>query len=221
MRTIAFLGDSITFGYGLADSNKRYSTLLSESLGLEEQNYGIAGTLVARTALNATDGRSFVDRVGLIDGADVAVIFGGTNDYFWSDKPISGEENDAYFDHAVETLCKHIVANREGKVTLFVTPYPHNGVGNYLNGEKWRTSHRHDTDSVNFNGHTLRDYCRVIADTCRRYGIECLDLHDGFDFFGFDWWLHTIDGCHPNEEGHRLLAEAIEKRLRTMLGESV
>ena len=81
---IAFLGDSITFGYALEDKSCRYATLVSKALGFEEENYGITGTLVAKAGLNREDGKDFVSRAELIDGADVAVIFGGTNDYFWS-----------------------------------------------------------------------------------------------------------------------------------------
>ena len=80
MKTIGFLGDSITFGYALEDKSKRYATLLARSMGLEEVNHGITGTLVAKAGLNNDDDKDFVSRIHLVDDADVAVIFGGTND---------------------------------------------------------------------------------------------------------------------------------------------
>ena len=217
MKTIAFLGDSITHGTGLCDKGKRYSTILAERLGMVEENYGIPGTLMARAGLSLSDGTDFVSRMGLIDSADVAVIFGGTNDYFWSDTPISGGDGDEYFDRALEHICSHVRQTREGKITLFVTPYPHNGVGNFLGGEKWKSSCRHDTDGVNFNGHLLSDYASVIKKTCEKHALPCLDLHMEFDF---DWEKHTSDGCHPNEEGHRLLADAIEAELSMLLSKN-
>ena len=211
---IAFLGDSITCGYALPDVTKRYTTVLCKHLGLEEENYGITGTLVAKAGLNRVDGKDFVSRMPLIESVEIAVIFGGTNDYFWSDSPIYGEESDVYFAHAVETICEYIRRVRAGKLTLVVTPYPHNGVGNFLGGETWRTSSRHDTDAVNFCGHTLLEYAAVMEETCLKYGIPCLNLHKNFNF---DYRRHTLDGCHPNEEGHRLLAEAIENKLMTLM----
>lgn len=214
MKTIGFLGDSITCGYGLSDSSKRYATIVSQMLGMTEENYGITGTLVAKAGLNHSDGKDFVSRVSLVDGADVAVIFGGTNDYFWSDRPISGGNGEEYFDVALNAICLHVKTAREGKLTLFVTPYPHNGVGNYLGGEKWNTSSRHDTDAVNFNDHTLADYARTIENICESHGLPCLNLHENFDF---DHKKHTVDGCHPNEAGHTLLAEAIATAIRRLL----
>lgn len=211
---IVFLGDSITCGYALTDVTERYTTVLCRRLGLEEENHGITGTLVAKAGLNRTDGKDFVSRLHLIDEADIAVIFGGTNDYFWSDAPIDGGESDVYFAHAAKTLCEHIRRARAGKLTLVVTPYPHNGVGNFFGGETWRTSSRHDTDEVNFCGHTLAEYAAVLEETCLRWGIPCLDLHKNF---AFDYRIHTLDGCHPNREGHRLLAEAIETKLKTLM----
>ena len=212
--TIAFLGDSITCGYGLADPSVRYTVQVSEQLGLTEENHGITGTLMAQAGLNHSDGRDYVSRLHLIEHADIAVVFGGTNDYFWSDMPIRGGEDDRYFAHAVETVCRYITRVRAGKLTLVVTPYPHNGVGNYLGGQTWKTASRHDTDTRNFCGHTLSEYAAVMEDICRAYAIPCLNLHKNF---AFDHQCHTLDGCHPNEEGHRLLAEAIARELKTRL----
>ena len=211
---IAFLGDSITCGYGLSDIGKRYPTVLCAALGADEVNHGITGTLIATAGLNRTDGKDFVSRLHLIDDADIAVVFGGTNDYFWSDVPIGGGESDIDFAHAMVTICEYIRRVRAGRITLVVTPYPHNGVGNFLGGETWRTSSRHDTDTVNFCGHTLSEYAACMEETCRAYGIPCLNLHQ---HFAFDHRRHTLDGCHPNEEGHRLLAEAIGNQLKMLL----
>ena len=213
--TIAFLGDSITCGYGLTDPGVRYTALVAARLGLIEENYGITGTLVARAGLNSTNGKDYVSRLSLIDSADIAVVFGGTNDYFWSDMPIRGGEGECYFANAAETICRYINRVRAGKITLMVTPYPHNGVGNYLGGESWKASSRHDTDARNFCGHTLPEYAATIEEACLKYGIPYLNLHKDF---AFDHRVHTLDGCHPNEAGHRLLADAIGKRLQGLMG---
>lgn len=211
---IAFLGDSITLGYALDDRSKRYATLVASKLDMTEENYGITGTLVAKAGLNTTDGLDFVSRLDLIENADVAVIFGGTNDYFWSDRGIIGDD-DSYFATAIETVCKFVAEKRKNKKTLIVTPYPHNGIGNYFGGEHWRNDKsRHDTSEKNYSGNTLCDYAETIKSTAEKYGIPCLDL---FDNFPFDHTIHTSDGCHPNEEGHKLLCEVISEKLKQMI----
>lgn len=213
---IAFLGDSITCGYALEDKSKKYSTLVSDALDMTEKNYGITGTLIAKAGLNRDNDHAFVTRISLIDNADIAVVFGGTNDYFWSDAPIKGED-DSYFSHALETIVDHIKTHRKGKLTLFVTPYPHNGIGNFDGGEHWCDASRHNTEERNRNGHVLRDYVDEIARICIRNEIPYLNLHRDFMF---DWRIHTLDGCHPNENGHKLIAEKIVNELKTLMGEN-
>lgn len=211
---IAFLGDSITLGYALEDKRKRYATLVARELGMTEENYGITGTLMARAGLNTSDGLDFISRLELTESADVAVIFGGTNDYFWSDKGIFGED-DSYFAHALDTICKFVNEKRAGKLTLMVTPYPHNGIGNFFGGEHWCTDKsRHDTCEKNYTGNTLYDYAAVIKEKAREYNIPYLDL---FENFPFDHKIHTSDGCHPNEAGHELLCSVISKKLREIM----
>ena len=210
---IAFLGDSITLGYALEDKSKRYATLVANMLGAEEENYGITGTLVAKAGLNNSDGKDYVSRAGLIDEADVAVVFGGTNDYFWSDKGIEGE-GDEYFRHAIATLIERAKTVRAGKITLFVTPYNHHGKGNFEGATHFKESSWHDTDAKNYSGNTIFDYVDVIRKSCAEAGVPCLDLYDGFEF---DWRLHTSDGCHPNELGHELIANKVAAKLRELL----
>lgn len=102
---IGFLGDSITFGYGLANRERdRYAALVCRELGCEQVNLGVTGTLVARAGLSRDNGVSFLDRLPLLEGCDRAVVFGGTNDYFWSDAPLYGEGLDC-FAPAVDFLC--------------------------------------------------------------------------------------------------------------------
>ena len=174
---INFLGDSITLGYGLDNEETRYSTLVSTALGMEELNYGITGTLIAKAGLNQTNGKDFLSRAHLIDDADVAIVFGGTNDYFWSDHPIYGF-GDQYFESAIRKLVERIKEKRTGRITLFVTPYPHSGVGNFYGGSHWKESNRHDTSEKNYNGHILKDYVDVITDICKKNSIPCLNLFD-------------------------------------------
>lgn len=215
-KTIAFLGDSITLGYALEDRANRFSTVLSKRIGAVEENYGITGTLVAKAGLSRDDNTSYITRIANTDNAEYAIVFGGTNDYFHSDMPIypEGESDDvAYFSVALEKICEHLLAHHEKNKILLVTPYPHNGIGNFKGGENYRDRHAHDTSDVNYNGFVLADYVKATVDIANKYGIPVLDLHTNSDF---DWKTQTVDGCHPNNIGHIWLADKVEKKLYEM-----
>ncbi|MBQ2724924.1 MAG: SGNH/GDSL hydrolase family protein [Clostridia bacterium] len=199
---IAFLGDSITLGYGLENPACRFSAVLCGQLGANEINHGICGTLVACAGLSRENGTAYVDRIGSITGADRIVIFGGTNDYFWSDTPIEGD-TPAHFRYAVRELIRAAKERYPTDRILFVTPYSHHGIGNFAGGETWNTSSGHDTTAVNWVGHTLADYADVIVTECAQADVLCLNLHT----LPFDWRALTLDGCHPNADGHRWLCE--------------
>lgn len=206
---IAFLGDSITMGYALQNPEDRYTTRICHSLGAEEINFGITGTLMAKAGLNRNDERAFIDRLHFVQEAnpDFLIIFGGTNDYFWSDMPI-GDENSTsvYFHGAVEAICSQCITFLNPSCILIVTPYPHNGIGNFAGGTDFMDRSRHDTNAPNYNGHCLEDYANILVKAANKYHIPVLNLHaDG----NFDWKKYTSDGCHPNPEGHQWLAERI------------
>ena len=214
---ITFLGDSITLGYALPARYDRFPTVLSSRFGFTEDNQGITGTLVARAGLNNCNPLSYIDRIGLIRDSDFAVIFGGTNDYFWSDKPITppeGKEDDvSYFSVALDRICRYITENRKAGTTLLVTPYRHFGHGNFLGGNAFNDANDHPTDSVNYNGHTLSEYAEKIKAIALEYGIPVVDL---YNTEGFDYRTMTIDGCHPNTVGHLWLADQIGEALKKM-----
>lgn len=213
---IAFLGDSITLGYGLERKEDRYASLICRQIGATEANFGITGTLMARAGMNREDGNSFLDRLHLLEDADLVVIFGGTNDYFWSDSPIGNEDSgEDYFAGAVEEICQKISEIRDKKTILLVTPYSHNGIGNYDGGLHFQDASRHDTTEKNYHGHCLEEYADVLIKAAGRHNIAVLNLHE---CSGFEWKEHTLDGCHPNEEGHKWLAEQIGQSINAMCG---
>ena len=69
-------------------------------------------------------------------------------------------------------------------------------------------------------------YCRLICDICEMRGIPCLDL---FHCSGLEPWkeevrktLYTRDGgagCHPDENGHLLIAPRFLEFLETLLAD--
>ena len=214
VQSITFLGDSITLGYGLSHPSDRFSTKLCESLRVQEINLGITGTLIATAGVSRGRALSFVERMEQLREADFAIVFGGTNDYFWSDRPIDPPategDNTDYFAVAAHRLCQFCAEVLSPERTLIVTPYFHRGVGNYLGGECWNAHTEHNTDTPNFNGHVLADYVACLETAAERWQLPVLNLHKASDF---DWKRYTLDGCHPNAEGHAWLAKQIQAKL--------
>lgn len=217
-KKVIFLGDSITMGYGLEDKTKRYSSVFCELTGCEEINYGITGTLIARAGVSVPDNLAFIDRYAgmpdLVQG-DLVVVFGGANDYWWSDMPV-GDENStdaAYFHCALRELCRGLKGKYPNTSVLFIIPYQHRGYGNFYGGRDAMDASRHDTGARNYLGNTLKVYCDLIREICTRYEIPTLDLFygSGMDLPGSDEDAekYTLDGCHPSSEGHKLLAERL------------
>lgn len=225
---IAFLGDSITLGYALENKEQdRFSGLVCRELGAEEMNLGITGTLIAKSGMSASDGTSFLDRLYRTAGCDFAVVFGGTNDYFWGDTPIEApkgidtesSEADKYFRTAVRKLLCGLLAMYPPERILVITPYPHHGIGNYRGAPDFRASREHDTDAPNILSLCLEDYADALREEAGRAGVLLLDLHTMYGNYsaGFDWRRLTSDGCHPNAEGHKWLAGLVTEKIKEQL----
>ena len=110
-------------------------------------------------------------------------------------------------------MFKKCSMERNTSKTLVVTPYPHNGIGNFYGGADHKDSSRHNTDELNYNGHRLIDYVNVLEELANKYDIPVLNLHK---IPGFNWEIHTTDGCHPNKEGHIWLADRVMEKLKEM-----
>lgn len=215
MKKVVFLGDSITMGYGLKDTAKRYPSVFCKIAGCEEINYGITGTLIARAGVSVPDNLAFIDRYADMAQGDLAVIFGGANDYWWSDMPVGDESSTdaAYFHCALRELCLGLKKKYSDSPILFVIPYQHRGYGNFYGGRDFKDACFHDTGARNYLGNTLKVYCDLIREICAKYRIPTLDLFtdSGMDIPGSDEDAanYTLDGCHPSPAGHKLLAERL------------
>lgn len=217
MKTVkraVFLGDSITMGYGLENRNNRYPSLFCRMIGAEEINYGITGTLMAWAGTSAFDGTSYIDRYQSMEDGDLIVVFGATNDYYWSDVPICGDgDDDRYFSNAVEHLCIGLREKYSDIPVVFIMPYRMRGIGNYLGGTDGSDHNRHNTDCKNYVGSTLEDYVKMQKEICLEQGMFVLDLFRDFGadiaHSDADESHYTLDGCHPNSTGHRHIAELL------------
>lgn len=214
-KKINLLGDSITEGGGALDWSNCYAERLKRSgLFAAVRNYGISGTRIARqtkpSEWPAFD-RHFVTRVPEMDpDADIVLLFGGTNDFGHGDAPLGtpADRTDSTFYGGLRLLFEAAVAKYPSAKIVVLTPF-----------------HRLNEDSLSGDGSKtvpgapLRVYVEAIRDLAEEFSLPVLDL---FRESGLQPNLPAIqktympDGLHPNDEGHRILAEKILRFLQNL-----
>ena len=69
-------------------------------------------------------------------------------------------------------------------------------------------------DTTNNLGLPLADYINAIIEVCRMYSIPVLDNYSNIGIYpknSTHYSTYTADGLHPNEEGHKKIANEILK----------
>lgn len=214
-KKIAFLGDSITEGVGVADPVNLYWRRVEALTGARSYGYGIGGTRIApqRTpSLQPGWDRYFGSRiVDMIPDADIVVVFGGTNDFGHGDAALgdSRAPQPDTFCGALHQLLRDLIERYPQAQLVLMTPL-----------------HRL-TENVNVaynesgirSEHTLEDYVDAITTVAAFYGVPVLDL---FRTSGLQpavpvvRELYMPDGLHPNDAGHARIAERLIGFLGTL-----
>ncbi len=198
---IAFLGDSITAGSGASSLDFSYVEQVGKMLGCEIINYGLGGTRLARAKVpNVAHCRDidFNLRVPLFDKkVDKFFVFGGTND-FGSGTAQMGEKGDYdeyTFHGAVNKLFSTLLGMYGKENVIVILPLK-------------RANIQTRTNAV--TGKYLIDYVEIIIYYANLYGFKYIDLYNDFlpepcegesEYF--------VDGLHPNDKGHKLIADKI------------
>lgn len=208
---INFLGDSITEGCGTSSITCGFPWLLKEKLKLEEaRNYGIGGTRIApQLACNGSgEDRNFCDRaLEMETDADFVVVFGGTNDYGHGDAPI-GNPNDRTLDTfwgSCHVLFDRLCTRFPNAKIVVLTPL-HRTDENNPYGDSSKTT----------PSGTLEEYVEILRSVARRFELPLLDL---YNLSAVDTRIKGViekyipDGLHPNDAGHKLLADEIAQFL--------
>lgn len=207
---INFLGDSITEGALASDSNKTYSALLCNWIGAEEIRRGISGSRIACQKVKSSDERAernFILRAKELEfDADFTFVFGGTNDFGHGDSTFGEPDSlDPYtfcgaLNILIDFLCNKFAKNK----ICFIVPLHRFGENN-PKGEGNRL----------ILTPPLEEYRIAIKNACRKHGIDYLEINKmpsnppfgPSEFYG--------DGLHPNDNGHRLIAETILEYLKS------
>lgn len=196
---IVALGDSITFGAGVAETRKTdcWEAKLEKLLGGSYQvlNYGVSGATLQNEGDQPYWNMPEKSQQGYPEAAlalnpEIVIFMLGTNDtkpYNW---------NRGRFEAQLDQRVKEIKAVPSVKrLILMCPPYacPVDGA-----------------DAVAFDviNETIRDDVNPIVKKCaEENGAECIDLYALTDGHG----EYFVDGVHPNSFGNRVIASAIAK----------
>ncbi len=215
-KKIVFLGDSITEGVGVANPENRFVDRIAKQTGAICKNFGISGTRIAKQTVpseNSNWDKDFISRVPELDGdADIVVVFGGTNDWGHGDAKLGSFDNrDPYtFYGGLHTLYTMLIEKYPASQIVILTPLHRNNELEYVS--------REDMPQAN-KPYILKDYVEVIRQMAEYYSIPVLDM---YKTSGIQPAIPVItetyipDGLHPNDAGHKLLANRIIKFLETL-----
>ena len=206
MLKINFLGDSITKGERATSPDKGFVSLVGKMLRIDVRNYGVSGTCFAiqKTPSSKPEyDRYFASRVDDMNhDADYIFVFGGTNDFGHGDAPIGklGDKTCDTFYGAVDFLINKLLTHYKKEQIIFIEPL-------------YRTDEIVPYNHIKPFKHTMPEYREDLRKVLKEYDIELLDLKDKIG--KADNNPLYFDHVHPNDEGHKKLAELIVEYIRS------
>lgn len=200
----AFLGDSITEGYGLSNPEKVYYKILAEKTSMETYGYGLGGTRITRDKNEVGERRDFLFRAEFMEKADLIVVFGGTNDYGLN-SPLRKDAADEYtFEGACRALFEKLQKIYSGSAIVVMTPL-HRSDETFSRENTERSTQPKLEDYVNCLRKIAGDFSLPVVDLYRKANI--------FPVMEDHRRLYCPDGLHPNEAGHEIIASVLWKEL--------
>ncbi len=190
------LGDSLTYGYGVRRC-QCWTELAARTSGWTLRNCGVCGDttggmlLRMRELLAECDGRR---------DERFFLLMGGWNDIFYSGRRESAQENMA-------AMVQQLFAVGEAPI-IALAPGP--GGSDYPHSWSALTDFKASEKLIS-------DYEDWLIRFCDAFGVRMLDFRR--DFLSRDGHPRKelyLDGLHPNEEGHRVMAERVVKVISVM-----
>ena len=204
----AVVGDSITAKTFRAEYN--YYDYIKELIKCNVVNFGISGTGFT-TAVSPIYNR--IDSIDL--DSDLITVFAGVNDHGQGvgSLGVFGDNDTSTLYGAIKTTIEKLINRFPNKHIAFFTPLPYSG--------NWGNN-----PSNNSNGYNIVDVRNAIIETCNNYSIPVLDLYNisnlrpwnsvnNKEYFSCDISPEG-DGLHPNDKGHRHLADIILNFLNSL-----
>ena len=215
-KTIACIGDSITYAYGVTKDETDYVTLLAKKLGMNYIRLGQSGTTLC------TDGSRTcnIDKLteSNLNGADVVTIAMGINDFcaagadYYKLGDINSTDTSTIYG-AMKMWCERIEELRKtdslkNTEFYFLTPVITSWNNSVTSARDW------DQSKKNVHGYTLRDLCNAIIEVAALYDVEIIDMNllSGMYYVSAEDNNTAVfggDGVHPGEVGHEMMANAL------------
>lgn len=186
-KNVGFLGDSITNGY---KANLPFRTIIANNTGCIQHNYGINGSTLSTSGSNPACER-YAD---MDDDLDYICVLIGINDSTQMGTEDSTDTSTFY--GALNTLITGLITKYTTKKIMFCT-----------------LLQKRNINVANKNN--------AIRSRCAYYNIPCYDLHVNSQLnANIDIVNQTMyaeeDGLHPNDLGHAMLANKIQKALESI-----
>lgn len=205
---INVLGDSITEGALASSEDKTFVYVLANLLNCKVNNYGISGSRIARQHVPSENPRYdlfFGSRVKDLVPSDFIIVFGGTNDYGHGDAPIGDilDETPDTFYGGMNYLIDELLKRYDRKEILFMLPLYR------FNEDDPLGDHVRENATLSLQG-----YRDCMIEVLNNRNIKYIDIKDIFgkpetcDLFG--------DGLHPNDKGHKLIAELLAGYIKSL-----
>ncbi|MCQ2429463.1 MAG: SGNH/GDSL hydrolase family protein [Clostridia bacterium] len=204
-KIVDFLGDSITEGSGTSGDGYRFVDVFARKTGALTRNHGIGGTRIARQIHLSQYphwDQNYVDRADNLDpGADVIVVFGGTNDFGHGDAPFGKYEDtdDCTFCGALRTLLTKLMTKYPYATIVMMTPLH-------------RLSENVTTNEIGLPCRPLRDYVEMEKRMAAEFSVPVLDLWSVSGIqpaIPANFIAYTADGLHPNDRGAERVADRL------------
>lgn len=188
---VACVGDSITYGHGIADrDHDTYPAILDSLLGekFNVQNFGVSGTTALRKSnMPYMEEQAYKDALAF--NPDIVTIKLGTNDsksYNW--------ENKANFKDDLKFMInsfRELPTNPDIWLCLPVPAY----------GNAWNIN-----DSIIYN-----EVIPLIREVAQEEGLQVVDLNTPLS----NHKEYFPDTIHPNEEGQEEIADVLFDKIFT------
>lgn len=192
------IGDSITY----AD---KYQPLVQKGLGLN---------VVVTDAIPGETIRTMTNHITAqkLKNIDLITVFGGTNDY--ASKRILGTIRDdktknTFYGHLKYNIEKILANKSKNAKVVFFTPLKR---GTYKKQVVY--------PKPNAAGFRLEDYVEAEKKVCKLYAIPVIDLFHESGIEKKNLKRYTIDNLHPNDAGHKLIANVIIRELKMLKAKS-
>ena len=141
--------------------------------------------------------------------ADIIVVFGGTNDFGHGDAKLGkmSDRTEYTFYGALHVLCEKLINKYPEALIVFMTPLH-------------RLSEDVKVNEIGIPLETdLEGYVEIEKKVAKYYSIPVLDL---FSISGLQPKVQALrekfmpDGLHPNDDGHRIIADRLVGFLKTL-----